>query len=177
MDFVLPFLAFLPLPPGPPPSTPIFFIIFCISLNWVTSPDTWAETDRDVRYSGTPRFDPGQDFRGPVPFGVALEVAATDSTVRDGRVTIVGSSGFLTNSNILQYANKDLALNLVGWLAAEEDLLGIRGRRTSFQPLLLETGTKEWLGWISVLGWPGLVGVGWWLLLLWSGRRRRTQEV
>jgi ABC-type transport system involved in multi-copper enzyme maturation permease subunit/ABC-type uncharacterized transport system involved in gliding motility auxiliary subunit len=138
----------------------------------LTSPDTWAETDRDVRYSGTPRFDPDRDFRGPVPFGVALEVAAADTTTRDGRMTIVGSSGFLTNSNILQYANRDLVLNLVGWLAAEEDLLGIRGRRASFQPLLLTEGQKEWLGWVSVLGWPALVGLGWWLLALWDRRRR-----
>ena len=143
-----------------------------------TGPDTWCETDPDTRYSGNPRFDADEDRRGPLPFGVALTIDAPDTTSSDGpgRMVLIGSSAFVVNANIGLYGNRDLALNLIGWLAAEEDLLGLRGRRASFQPLLLENNTKEWLGWISVLGWPGLVGVGWWLLLLWSGRRGQPRR-
>ncbi len=50
--------------------------------------------------------------------------------------------------------------------AQEEDLLGIRGRRTSYQPLLLDDRAKTWLGWVSVLAWPGLVGLLWFGLVL-----------
>lgn len=132
-----------------------------------TAPDTWSETGRDHRYSGTPGYDPPQDRQGPLPFGVAMEVTAADTTTHtDGRLVIVGSSGFVTNANIGLYGNRDLALNLVGWLAAEEDLLGIRGRRASFQPLLLDDTTKDWLGWVAVLIWPALVAMAWFGLVV-----------
>jgi len=149
----------------------------------LTGADTWSETDPETRYSGSPRFDVDQDRRGPLPFGVALTIGNPDTTISDdetepeaGRLVLIGSSAFVVNANIGLYGNRDLALNLLGWLVEEEDMLGLRGRRASFQPLLLENRTKEWLGWISVLGWPGLVGVGWWLLLLWAGRRGQTRR-
>ncbi len=128
-----------------------------------TGPDTWSDSDPDFRYSGFPDFDPDVDRPGPAAFGAALRITPADTTAgrADGRLTVIGSSAFVTNANVGLYGNRDLALNLVGWLAAEEDLLGIRGRRTSFQPLLLDDSTKEWLGWVSVLAWPALVGLAW----------------
>ncbi|MEZ4387464.1 MAG: Gldg family protein [Candidatus Krumholzibacteriia bacterium] len=128
-----------------------------------TGPDTWSDSDPAFRYSGLPGFDPAVDRPGPSPFGVALQIAPTDTTagLRDGRLVVIGSSAFVTNANLGLYGNRDLALNLVGWIAAEDDLLGIRGRRASFQPLLLDDATKEWLGWVAVLAWPALVGLLW----------------
>ncbi|MBD3222592.1 hypothetical protein GF314_15260 [bacterium] len=129
-----------------------------------TGPDSWAETDPEHRYSGIPSYDPPEDLAGPLPFGVAMRIAPADTAqeaTSGGRLVVIGSSAFVTNANLGLYGNRDLALNLVGWLAEEEDLLGIRGRRTSYQPLLLDDGTKEWLGWASVLGWPALVGLAW----------------
>ena len=149
----------------------------------LTGEDTWSESDPAFRYSGLPSFDPPADQQGPSPFGVALTVApagttaagktAADTTAagttaaeRRGRLVIVGSSVFVTNANIGLYGNRDLALNIAGWLVAEDDLLGIRGRRSSYQPLLLDDTTKEWLGWVAVLVWPALVGLGWFGLVL-----------
>jgi ABC-type transport system involved in multi-copper enzyme maturation permease subunit len=127
-----------------------------------TGPDSWSESDPSYRYSGMPGYDPPDDVAGPLPFGVALQVAPVDSTAHGpGRLALIGSSAFVTNANVGLYGNRDLALNLVGWLVEEEELLGIRGRRTSFQPLLLDDQTKEWLGWIAVLAWPALVGLAW----------------
>jgi len=159
----------------------------------LTGPDTWGETDPDTKYTGAPSFDPREDRPGPKPFAVILDVprpgggeaaaagevsesgaddaAATDAAERPGRIIMVGSSAFVTNANIGLYGNRDLVLNLVGWLAAEEDLLGIRGRRASFQPLLLDTRTEEWLGAVSVLAWPALVGLGWFALVILRQRR------
>jgi len=119
-----------------------------------------------------------------LPFGGVLERAPADTTpadtasaaagrpqARPGRLVLIGSSGFVTNANIGLYGNRDLPMNLLGWLAQEEDLLDIRGRRASFQPLLLDDRTKEWLGWVSVLIWPGLVGVAWFGAVNLYGRR------
>jgi len=138
----------------------------------LTGPDTWAETDSLTRYSGEPSFDPPADRAGPLPFGVALELApAPGDSLATGRLVLVGSSGFVSNANVSLYGNRDLALNLLGWLAQEEELLDIRGRRASFQPLLLDGRTKDRLGWLSVLVWPGLVGAVWSGFVFWYGRR------
>jgi hypothetical protein len=97
-----------------------------------------------------------------------MVVTPADTTVghAEGRLVVIGSSAFINNANIGRYGNRDLALNLVGWLAAEDDLLGLRGRRISFQPLLLADATREWLGWVAVLGWPALVALGWFGIIL-----------
>lgn len=165
----------------------------------LTSPGSWGETDPSTRYSGQPSFDPARDYPGPRPLAVALQIdAATydpsgnppvaaepDGEVDTGtmspapaapspvgRLVIVGSSAFVTNANIGLYGNRDFTLNLLGWLAAEDDLLDLRGRRTSFQPLLLTDAMRGRLGWISVLAWPGLVGGVWLAAVLQRGRRR-----
>ena len=147
--------------------------------------DTWGETDPDTRYAGVPRFDADADNRGPLPVAVALQIAppgaVADSTsaVDAGLLILVGSSGFVANGNIGLYGNRDLALNLVGWLSRDGDMLGIRGRRASFQPLLLGEEHHVWLGAVSVLAWPGLVGGVWMAALLLArgrgGRRRRKE--
>ena len=37
-----------------------------------TGPDTWAETDPETRYAGTPTYDPAADRRGPQLFGATV---------------------------------------------------------------------------------------------------------
>ncbi|MDY0108558.1 MAG: Gldg family protein [Candidatus Krumholzibacteria bacterium] len=156
----------------------------------LTGPDTWGETDLATRYSGQPSKDPAADHLGPRPFAVALDIAppaaAADSLASDdpaaaaaesppapaGRLILIGNASVVTNANINLYGNRDLVLNLMGWLVEEEDLLGIRGRRRSFQPLLLSATTRHGLGWLSVLVWPGLVGTVWTIAVLTRSRRR-----
>jgi len=151
----------------------------------LTGPSSWGETDPATRYSGQPSYDPARDLPGLRPFGVALTITADPADGTDaadaepsdlessnpGRLVLLGSQNFLNNANIGLYGNRDLVLNLLGWLAAEEDLLDIRGRRASFQPLILSETMRSRLGWISVLLWPGLVGAVWLGGVLYRGRR------
>lgn len=159
-------------------------------LLW-TGPDTWGETDPATRYSGRPSYDPAQDYPGGRPFGVALSIdgaafgedppadpqldpadPAAAERAPPGRLIIIGSGNVLSNANIGLYGNRDLVLNLLGWLVEEEDLLGIRGRRVSFQPLLPGQAMRDRLGWISVLVWPGAVGTIWLGAVMHRKRRR-----
>ena len=147
----------------------------------LTGPDTWGETDSQTRYSGHPRYAPGVDRPGPQPFGVALTItpqpngapqaAEPAATPASGRLVIIGSYGFFDNANIGMYGNRDLVLNLFGWLVEEDDLLDLRGRRTSFQPLLLDAGARRALGWLSVLVWPGATSLIWLAAVLRRQRR------
>jgi ABC-type uncharacterized transport system involved in gliding motility auxiliary subunit len=83
---------------------------------------------------------------------------------------MIGNSEFATNANLGLYGNRDLLLNIMGWLAREELLIDIRGRDLTSQPVVLRQDQKELLGWSCVVGWPLAVGVGSLVLVL---RHRR----
>jgi len=119
---------------------------------------TWAETDPGTRFSGTPHFDRESDRKGPLPFGMVLELAIGPTASRPGRMTVIGNSEFLNNATVKLVGNRDLLLNVVGWLAREEALINLRGRDPLSQPVVLSATSKDVIGWGAVLGWPLLVG-------------------
>jgi hypothetical protein len=166
----------------------------------MTGSQAWSERDPTEQFGGRLRFDPGHDRPGPLPFGFALEidrnaigsVAAPDlrrpdavrrheppesnrkasvfDTGHAARLVMIGNSEFATNANLGLYGNRDLLLNIMGWLAREELLIDIRGRDLTSQPVVLRQDQKELLGWSCVVGWPLAVGVGSLVLVL---RHRR----
>lgn len=117
---------------------------------------SWGEADPATMYTGRPEFDPATDRRGPLPFGWVLE--ARRGGTRPGRLVVVGNSEFLNNATVNQGANRDLLLNIMGWLAREESLIQVRGRDPLSQPVVLSKTQKEVYGWGAILGWPLLVG-------------------
>jgi hypothetical protein len=123
-----------------------------------SSDKTWGESDRATRFSGVPHFDREDDLKGPLPFGMVLELAIGADRNRPGRMAVIGNSEFLNNATVKLVGNRDLLLNAVGWLAREEGLINIRGRDPLSQPVVLSETTKDVIGWGSVLGWPLLVG-------------------
>jgi hypothetical protein len=121
-----------------------------------TGDRTWGETDPQTMFTGRPVFDPATDRRGPLPFGWVLE--ARRGAGRPGRLVAIGNSEFLNNATVNQGANRDLLLNIIGWLAREETLIQVRGRDPLSQPVVLSSRQKEVYGWGAILGWPLLVG-------------------
>ena len=98
-----------------------------------------------------PDADQPEDFGDPLPTSVFDGGSAA-------RLVILGNSEFATNANLQRYGNRDLLLNLVGWLARESTLINLRGRDLRSQPVVLTTSQQKMLGWSSVLVWPLLVG-------------------
>ena len=123
-----------------------------------SSDKTWAETDPETKLFGTPRFDSEADKKGPLPFGLVLELALGEDKSRPGRMAVIGNSEFLNNSTVKLRSNRDLLLNAIGWLAREESLINLRGRDPLSQPVILSDTTMDVLGGGSILGWPLLVG-------------------
>ncbi|MBK7769003.1 MAG: Gldg family protein [bacterium] len=121
-----------------------------------TGERTWGETDPGTMFTGRPEFDPATDTRGPLPFGWVLE--ARRGQERPGRLVVIGNSEFLNNATVNQGANRDLLLNIMGWLAREQALIQVRGRDPLSQPVVLSASQKEVYGWGAILGWPLLVG-------------------
>ena len=68
------------------------------------------------------RIDPSKDKKGPFTLGAAETVSGK------GRIAVYGSSNSAMNQvfGISQIGNRDLILNTMNWLTADEDLISIR---------------------------------------------------
>jgi ABC-type uncharacterized transport system involved in gliding motility auxiliary subunit len=105
-----------------------------------TGEEAWAESDlHGVFESRPPRAELGEsDLKGPVSVAAAVEWQVDSTDVQDplhsrGRLVVVGDLDWLLNANLHWFSNKDLGLNLLGWLAEIEAGVSIRPRtfRTS----------------------------------------------
>jgi len=116
------------------------------------------------------RLDPKKNKQGPFTLGVAGTVTAKSSADasgdeksaeerkdKQGRFVVVGSSGWVAN-NILRFnGNRDLFLNMMNWLSADEDLISIRPKEPEDRRLNL---TRQQMGRIlygSVFGLPLII--------------------
>ncbi len=124
----------------------------------MSSDQTWAENDPDTRFMGRPSYNRDVDGKGPLPFGMVLEIQLGAKGTPPGRMVLIGNSEFLNNANVNLAGNRDLVLNAIGWLAREEGLIQIRGKDPLSQPVILSQESKNVLGWGSILGWPLFVG-------------------
>ncbi len=68
------------------------------------------------------KIDPSKDKKGPFALAAAATVGGK------GRIAVVGSSSWIKNEvlGVGQIGNTDLVLNMMNWLTADEDLIGIR---------------------------------------------------
>ena len=101
------------------------------------------------------------------PFLIAA-VNSIGTGAKQGRIEVVGSSGWMSASvlSIQQVANRDLFLNSINWLSADEDLISIRPKSpedrrialTRRQSLVLFLSTVIFLPLLAVFS-----GIGaWW---------------
>ena len=117
-----------------------------------TSPQSWAETDYT---SGKVGFDPGKDTKGPVDIGVVVEkdVPGDGKTV----LVIIGDSDFAKNAYFNNQGNKNLFLNVVNYLAEEEDLISIRPKQIEDRRLTLTQADVSTLFYLVVIAIPLIV--------------------
>jgi gliding motility-associatede transport system auxiliary component len=117
--------------------------------------------------SSKPR--PG-DVKGPLTVAVADTISGQDGKKDEGRLVVTGTSLLGANAYLGFQGNKDLVMNMVNWLSAEESLISIRPKPQEQQTLNMNQRQMGQLLYLGVFGLPLaiiLVGVGvWW-------RRRR----
>ena len=157
-----------------------------------TSDLTWIEKDPGTMYTGRAEFDRGEDIVGPHALAVILEIhqpapeAAPDDAAAageaganrekatlPGRMVVVGNSEWLNNSNLNLGGNRDLLLNMLGWLARDETLIEIRGKDPLSEPVILTLNQKKALLWGGPVIWPLFVGS---ILLGYMLWRRQDRE-
>jgi ABC-type uncharacterized transport system involved in gliding motility auxiliary subunit len=187
--------SFLPLarsisPAGSPPEN-----MNVISLA-KTNEGSWAETDLE---SQEVRFDEGKDVKGPVSIAVVVEArfkpetetaeeeektkqdkkekeAEAQKTEKDkeketvGKLVVLGNSDLANNTYLNLSGNRDLFLNIVSYLAEEEDLISIRPKSKKQHTISLTEDQMGLVFYLSVIIIPLLaLTTG---IVVWAKRRK-----
>jgi ABC-type uncharacterized transport system involved in gliding motility auxiliary subunit len=114
-------------------------------------------------------YRPG-DIKGPLTVAAADTISGKDGKKDEGRLVVTGTSLLAANSYLGFQGNKDLVMNMVNWLSAEESLISIRPKSQQHQTLNMNPRQMFYLRYLGIFGLPLviiLVGSAvWW-------RRRR----
>jgi ABC-type uncharacterized transport system involved in gliding motility auxiliary subunit len=98
------------------------------------------------------KVDPDKDKKGPFTLGAAGTINGK------GRIVVVGSSSWLNNFAIsLPTANRDLGLNMINWLTADEALITIPTKEPEDRRIMLSGRQMNMIALFSVIVLPLLV--------------------
>jgi gliding motility-associatede transport system auxiliary component len=133
-----------------------------------TSRQSWGETDKNVFQTGKATPDPTEKT-GPLPVAVVATVdaeppAKTEGAAADApkkaakaRIVVVGTADFASNQFLGAQGNRDFFLNVVSWLAEEEDLISIRAKDPKQNPVVLTSAQSSLVLALPLLALPGAV--------------------
>ncbi len=118
-----------------------------------TSRQSWGETDKNVFQTGKATPDPNEKT-GPLSVALVATVDAQPDPKAEGDASnqFLGAQG-----------NRDFFLNVVSWLAEEEDLISIRAKDPKQNPVVLTSGQSRLVLGLPLLVLPGAVlicGIG-----------------
>lgn len=121
-----------------------------------TTADSFGVTDfsptmRDIR------FRPNKDFKGPLTVAVSSSITGSGESKTEGRFVAVGTSWLAANAYLGFQGNRDLFMNMVNWLSAEEDLISIRPKTPESQQLNMNAQQMRRVLYLGVLGLPLLI--------------------
>ena len=134
-----------------------------------TSARSWAEADvKSLLETGAVALDEAKgDRKGPVSLAAAVTAAAgapapppgdaPDAPKPETRLIVVGDSDFAANSGIGIQGNRDLFMNMIGWLSQQESLISIRPREPDDRRLTMTSAQQANVTWLALLIIPGLV--------------------
>jgi len=113
------------------------------------------------------KINPDKDKAGPFVLAAAATFnSGNTDTSKNGRYIVVGSSGFMANNILAFNGNRDLAMNMFNWLAADEDLISIRPKDPQDRRLSLTRRQMQMVFYSSVILLPlFVIGAGisvWW---------------
>ena len=139
-----------------------------------SSNDSFGETEIDRLFGEkTAANDPAKDHQGPLTMAMAVdwdaEARISDATKEEsgtepdttseekpqGRMIVIGDSDCASNQCIDR--NKNFMLNCVDWLCQEQDLISIRPKEDSGQPLFMSNVQQRIVFWVPVVILPLLV--------------------
>jgi ABC-type uncharacterized transport system involved in gliding motility auxiliary subunit len=133
--------------------------------------DSWGETDLK---NTNATFDAKADLKGPLPMAVAvnkeIKPAADNAAAVKARMVVIGNSDFAANPYFEMQGNGNLFMNMVGWLAQEEDLISIRAKAPEDRKVILSQSQQRMLQFFTLVFLPGAVLVAG--IIVFTRRRR-----
>ena len=136
-----------------------------------SNPNSWGETDMNKPEA---TFDP-EDLQGPLPLAVAatreLRAGTDDAAELTARLVVVGTSNFAIDAYFANQGNGNLFLNMVSWLAQDEDLISIRPKQAEDRRILLSQSQLSAVRLVSMFLIPGAALVAG--VLVYLNRRRK----
>ncbi len=121
-----------------------------------TSADSYGVADFNPKMREV-SFRAGKDFKGPLTVAVSGTVAGEGEKKSEGRFVALGTSALASNVYLGFQGNRDLFMNMVSWLSAEEDLISIRPKPPDAQHLSLTAKQMTRLLYLGVMGLPLLI--------------------
>jgi len=121
-----------------------------------SNPSSWGETiiDQEVEYN------PETDLEGPLSLAVALSKEIKPPSDEEpgirSRMVVAGTSNFPINAYFPQQGNGNLFLNMVSWLAQDEDLISIRPKPQDDRRILLTQSQLSMIRLITIVILPGI---------------------
>jgi ABC-type uncharacterized transport system involved in gliding motility auxiliary subunit len=115
------------------------------------------------------RFRPGTDLKGPLTVAVAADLTSSAEGKSEARLVAFGSSRLASNSILNFQGNRDLLLNAVDWLTANESMMSVRPKPPESQHLNLTAQQMNAVLLRLILVPVVIIGAG---ILVWWGRRR-----
>jgi ABC-type uncharacterized transport system involved in gliding motility auxiliary subunit len=113
-------------------------------------------------------FDTMYDVPGPVSIAATLSRSVDD---RDQRIAVIGSGYFLANAYLGQGNNLDFGVNLINWLADDEELIAIQPRPTLDSSLTLHESALTIIAWSFLIVMP-LIFTSSGIIIWWKRRRK-----
>jgi ABC-type uncharacterized transport system involved in gliding motility auxiliary subunit len=111
---------------------------------------------------GQVKVDQATDRHGPLTLGVA----GTLNSNPEARFVVYGTPDFVANSAISFQGNRDLFLNTMDWLSAQQNFITIRPPAAANAPVNLNAAQMRYVLFIFLLGLPlavVIIGVAvWW---------------
>ena len=122
-----------------------------------SNPNSWGETNLN---NPEAEFDPETDLEGPLSLAVAVSKETKPESEEDpgvkARMVVTGTSRFPINAYFPQQGNGNLFLNMVSWLAEDEDLISIRPKPEDDRRILLSQSQLSMLRLITLFVLPGI---------------------
>lgn len=142
-----------------------------VTTLYKSNDNSWGETDLK---SQNATFDEKADLKGPLSMAVAVskdvKPAAENSPAIRARMVVVGNSGFAAVPYFGTQGNGNLFMNMVSWLARDEDLISIRPKAPEDRKVVMSQSQQRTLELFTLVFLPGVVLVCG--IIVWTRRRR-----
>jgi len=110
-----------------------------------TNPGSWGETDLNGIKRGQAGFSEKDDKKSPLTVmaisNIDNSIFKADSDLNTNntkaKIVVFGSSEFINNTYLSVSGNRDLILNTISFLAQQGELISIRAKDKSFEPLFM----------------------------------------